>query len=150
MTWKPGERYLMITTAVPVVVSFAVGDAATTSDRWRCRRRSRRTKSGSEVYLPFDDVLRSLNLALRRDNTGTVLQPQLASIDVQTFGDRVALVAHAGAPLRPRVVTDTPIAVTYDFDGVGTTLVGTRPVNGGGVRSIQITQAVPHAIPKRS
>src|SRR6185312_11886853 len=26
LTWKPGERYVMITTSVPVVVSFAVGD----------------------------------------------------------------------------------------------------------------------------
>jgi len=141
MTWKPGERYVLITTAVPVVVSFAVGDRRYDVGPVALQASFAPYQSGSDVYLPFDEVLRSLNLALRRDATGTVLQPQLASIDVQTFGDRVALVAHAGAPLRPRVLTDTPVAITYEFDGVGTTLVGTRPINGGGVRNIQITQS---------
>jgi N-acetylmuramoyl-L-alanine amidase len=141
LTWKPGERYVLITTAVPVVVSFAVGDRRYDIGPMALQAAFAPYQSGSEVYLPFDDVLRSLNLALRRDATGTFLQPQLASIDVQTFGDRVALVAHAGAPLRPRVVTDTAVAITYEFDGVGTSLVGTRPVNGGGVRNIQITQS---------
>jgi N-acetylmuramoyl-L-alanine amidase len=141
LTWKPGERYVLITTSVPVVVSFAVGDRRFDVGPMALQAAFAPYQIGNEVYLPFDEVLRSLNLALRRDSTGTVLQPQLASLDVQTFGDRVALVAHAGAPLRPRVVTDTPVAITYEFDGVGTTLVGTRQVNGGGVRSIQITQS---------
>ncbi len=141
LTWKPGERYVLITTSVPVVVSFAVGDRRYDVGPMALQAAFAPYQVGNEVYLPFDEVLRSLNLALRRDSTGTVLQPQLASLDVQTFGDRVALVAHAGAPLHPRVVSDTAVAVTYEFDGVGTTLVGTRPVNGGGVRSIQITQS---------
>jgi N-acetylmuramoyl-L-alanine amidase len=141
LTWKPGERYVLITTAVPVVVSFAVGDRRYDVGPMALQAAFAPYQVGNEVYLPLDEVLRSLDLALRRDATGTVLQPQLASLDVQTFGDRVALVARAGAPLRPRVVTDTPVAITYEFDGVGTTLVGTRPVNGGGVRSIQITQS---------
>jgi N-acetylmuramoyl-L-alanine amidase len=141
LTWKPGERYVMITTAVPVVVSFAVGDRRYDVGPLALQASFAPYQSGAEVYLPFDEVLRSLDLAMRRDASGTVLQPQLASLAVQTFGDRVALVAHAGAPLHPRIVAQSATAVTYEFDGVGTTLGGTRPVGGGGVRSIQIVQS---------
>jgi N-acetylmuramoyl-L-alanine amidase len=141
LTWKPGERYVLITTAVPVVVSFAVGDRRYDVGPLALQAGFAPYQVGSEVYLPFDEVLRSLDLALRRDATGTVLQPQLASLDVQSSGDRVSLVAHAGAPLRPHITAQSANSITYEFDGVGTTLAGTRQVNGGGVRSVQIAQS---------
>jgi N-acetylmuramoyl-L-alanine amidase len=50
----------------------------------------------------------------------------------------VTVLAHGGAPLHPRVVAQTSSSVTYAFDGVGTALAGTRQVNAGGVRSLQI------------
>jgi N-acetylmuramoyl-L-alanine amidase len=141
LTWKPGERYVLITTSVPVVVSFAVGDRRYDVGPIALQANFAPYQIGNEVYLPFDEVLRSLDLALRRDGSNTVLQPQLASLDVQTFGDRVALVARAGAPLHPRVLSEVSGSIVYEFDGVGTTLAGTRNVNGGGVRSIAIAQS---------
>ncbi|MBV8375075.1 MAG: N-acetylmuramoyl-L-alanine amidase, partial [Candidatus Eremiobacteraeota bacterium] len=140
MTWKPGERYVMLTTAVPVVVSFSVGDRRYDVGPLALQASFAPYQQGEEVYLPFEEVLRCLDLALRADGPLEFLQPQLASLDLQNQGGRITIVAHGGAPLHPRVVNQNPSDVVYEFDGVGTTLAGTRAVNEGGVRSYTITQ----------
>ncbi len=141
LTWKPGERYVLITTAVPVVVSFSIGDRRYDVGPISLQASFAPYQRGDEAYLPFSELLRALDLALRQDGTIAVLQPQLASLDVRNEGDRVALLAHGGAPLRPRIAQQSATAVTYEFDGVGTTLAGTRPVGAGGVRSVTIAQS---------
>jgi N-acetylmuramoyl-L-alanine amidase len=141
LTWKPGERYVMITTSVPTVVSFAIGDRRYDVGALTLQAGIAPFERGDEAYLPFNEVLHSLDLALRRDGAENVLQPQLATIDVREEIGRVTLFAHAGAPLHPRIVQQTTNAVTYAFDGVGTTLAGTRQINAGGVRSVQILES---------
>jgi N-acetylmuramoyl-L-alanine amidase len=141
LTWKPGERYVMLTTAVPVVVSFSVGDRRYDVGTISLQAAFAPYASGSEVFLPFDEVLRSLDLDLRQDGTTLYLQPQLASLDVSTAGGRATIVAHGGAPLRPHVFTQSGGTIVYEFDGVGTTLPGTRQVNAGGIRTIQVGQS---------
>ncbi|HMF27484.1 MAG TPA: hypothetical protein VKE42_01865, partial [Candidatus Cybelea sp.] len=138
LTWKPGERYVLITTSVPTVVSFAVGDRRYDIGPIVLQAAFAPYQRGNEVFLPFNEVLRGLDLALREDGAVKVLQPQLATLDVRASRDRVTLLAHGGAPLHPRVVSQTSSAVTYAFDGVGTALAGTRQINAGGVRSVQI------------
>ncbi len=138
LTWKPGERYVLITTSAPVVVSFALGDRRYDVGPITLQAAFAPFNRGDEAYLPLDDVLRSLDLALRRDGADFVLQPQLAGVDVRQDGNRTTLLAHGAAPLHARVVRESDGAVTYAFDGVGTTLTGTRQINAGGVRSVQI------------
>jgi N-acetylmuramoyl-L-alanine amidase len=141
LTWKPGRRYVMVTTSVPVVVSFSVGDRRYDVGPISLEAAFAPYQVGSEVYLPFDAVLHALDLALRQEGRENVLQPQLASLDVSNQGDAVTIAAHGGAPLHPRIVRSGPSSITYAFDGVGTTLAGLRPVNAGGVRAISIAQA---------
>ncbi len=138
LTWKPGERYVLITTSAPLVVSFALGDRRYDVGPITLQAAFAPFARGDEAYLPLDDVLRSLDLALRRDGAVFVLQPQLGGLDVRQDGNRTTLLAHAAAPLHPRIVRDSDGAVTYAFDGVGTALTGTRQINAGGVRSVQI------------
>lgn len=140
LTWQPGDRYVLITTATPAVVSFAVGDRRYNVGSIGLQAAFAPYQRGGEVYVPFDDVLRCLDLALRQDGATAVLQPQLASLDVRSAGGRVDLTAHGGAPLRPRVMQQSASSMTYEFDGVGTTLAGTRAVNAGGIRTLQIAQ----------
>ena len=138
LTWKPGERYVLITTSAPLVVSFALGDRRYDVGPITLQAAFSPFLRGDEPYLPLDDVLRSLDLALRRDGPVAVLQPQLAALDVRQEGNRTTLLAHGAAPLHPRVVRESDGAVTYAFDGVGTALTGTRQINAGGVRSVAI------------
>jgi N-acetylmuramoyl-L-alanine amidase len=140
VTWRPGDRYVLITTSAPVVVSFAVGDRRYDIGPISLQAAVAPYVQGDEVYLPLTEVLRSLDLALRQDGALAVLQPQLDFLDVRASVNRADIVAHGGAPLHPRVVQDSASSVTYEFDGVGTTLAGVRNVNAGGIRTLQIAQ----------
>jgi N-acetylmuramoyl-L-alanine amidase len=148
LTWKPGERYVLITTAVPIVVSFAIGDRRYDVGPISLEASFAPYQSGNEVYLPLNEVLRALALALRQDGSVTVLQPQLAALDVRNVGNQVTVVARGGAPLHPRIAQQSATAVTYEFDGVGSTLTGTRQVGTGGVRSIAVAQSGTVRAPK--
>jgi N-acetylmuramoyl-L-alanine amidase len=139
LTWKPGERYVLITTSVPAVISFAIGDRRYDVGPIALQASFAPYERGNEVYLPLNELLGALGLALRQDGAVKILQPQLAALDVRDDNGRVTLTAHGGAPLHPRIVQQSTDAVTYAFDGVGTTLSGTRKIGTGGVRTLQIS-----------
>jgi N-acetylmuramoyl-L-alanine amidase len=141
ITWKPGERYILMTTPVPTVVSFAMGDRRYDVGPIALQAAFAPFQRNNEAYLPLDEVLSSLDVLLREDGGVKVLQPQLASIDVRQQNGRVILLAHGGVALRSHIVRQSASSVIYAFDGVGTTLSGTRQIAAGGVRSIQIQSA---------
>jgi N-acetylmuramoyl-L-alanine amidase len=138
LTWRPGERYVLISTPVPTVVSFAIGDRRYDVGPIALQAGFAPFVRGNEAFLPMRELLASLYLSERQDGQMTVLQPQLADFDVREDRNTVVLSAHAGAPIRPRVVRQGGNAVTYLFDGVGTALNGTKNIGVGGVRSAQI------------
>jgi N-acetylmuramoyl-L-alanine amidase len=140
VTWRPGERYVLITTSQPEVVSFSVGDLAYDVGPVTAQASFAPYLVGTEVYLPFDELMRALYLAPKRDGPYTILQPQLASIDVRGSGLQALVVAHAAGGLQPRTIADSDDRVVYAFEGVGTTLPRTRVVNAGGIRSIEIEE----------
>ena len=141
LTWKPGERFVLITTSVPLVVSFAIGDRRYDAGPISLQASFAPFLVGDEAYLPMREVLRALDLALREENGVAVLQPQLAALDVRQDGSRVTVFAHGGATLHARVAQESSASITYAFDGVGTTLAGTRQVFTGGIASITIANA---------
>ncbi|MGA7571058.1 MAG: N-acetylmuramoyl-L-alanine amidase [Candidatus Aquilonibacter sp.] len=137
LTWRSGERMVLITTSAPEVIGFAVGNAQYSVGPVTAQAHFAAYMNGSEVYLPFDDVLHALGLSAQDG----VLERLLTSLDVQGYGVQAVLVAHGGGILHPRVVTDVPDRVVYEFDGVGTTLAAQRTVNAGGIRSVEITSS---------
>jgi N-acetylmuramoyl-L-alanine amidase len=139
LTWKQGERYILITTSVPTVISFAIGDRRYDVGPIALQASFAPYERGSEVYLPLNELLGALGLALRQDGAVKLLQPQLAALDVHNDGGRLTITAHGGAPLHPRIVQESADAITYAFDGVGTTLAGTRKIGTGGVRALQVS-----------
>lgn len=141
LTWKPGERFVLITTSVPLVVSFAIGDRRYDAGPISLQASFAPFLVGDEAYLPLREVLRALDLALREANGVAVLQPQLATLDVRQEDSKVTVFAHGGATLHARVVQESSASITYAFDGVGTTLAGTRQVGTGGIGSITIANA---------
>ncbi|MDQ2865927.1 MAG: N-acetylmuramoyl-L-alanine amidase [Candidatus Eremiobacteraeota bacterium] len=139
ITWRPGERYVLITTSEPMVINFSVGDT-----RYDVGPLSAQAANApyvgadNEVYLPLTELLSSLYIAAKQDGSTTVLQPQLASVDVQGSGSQAVLIARGGAPLHARVVDDAGDRVVYEFAGVGSTLARSRSVNAGGIRSLEV------------
>src|SRR5580692_6886313 len=119
LSWKQGERYILLTTAAPAVVTFALGDQRYDIGPIALQAPFAPYQQNGEVFLPFDSVVSSLDLAWRNDGNLAVLQPQLDAIDVRPVGDRVQIVAHGGAVLRPRIVQSNREEITFEFDGVG-------------------------------
>jgi N-acetylmuramoyl-L-alanine amidase len=138
LTWKSGERFVLITTSVPTVASFAIGDRRYDVGPISLQASFAPFLVGDEAYLPLREVLRALDLALREENGVAVLQPQLAALDVRQEASRVTLFAHGGATLHARIAQESPTSITYAFDGVGTTLNGTRQTGPGGIGNITI------------
>ncbi|HEY5341888.1 MAG TPA: N-acetylmuramoyl-L-alanine amidase [Candidatus Aquilonibacter sp.] len=137
MTWHPGDREVLIATSAPQVISFAVGDAHYSVGSLTAQARFAPYQSGGEVFVPFNDLMRALDIAPQ----GTVLERLLASVDVEGYGSQAVLIARGAGILRPRVVSDTPSRIRYEFDGVGTTLGAQRTINAGGVRTMEITSS---------
>jgi N-acetylmuramoyl-L-alanine amidase len=137
LTWRAGERMVLITTSAPEVIGFGVGNAQYSVGPVTAQAHFAAYMNASEVYLPFDDVLHALGVSAQDG----VLERLLTSLDVQGYGPQAVLVAHGGGILRPRVVADAPDRVMYEFDGVGTTLAAQRTVNAGGIRSVEITSS---------
>jgi len=140
LTWTSGERYVLLTTAVPEVVSFSIGDRRYDVGQIALEAAFAPYERADEAFLPFNEVLGALDLALRQDGRTAVLQPQLAGLDVRQDGGQVTLLAHAGVPVTARIERETPQSVQYAFDGVATQLAGTRQIGVQGVQSLQIAQ----------
>jgi len=137
MTWHPGDREVLVATAAPDVIGFAVGDAHYTIGAITAQAHFAPVLQGGEVFLPFDDVMHALGIGV----TGTVLERLITSIDVQGYGTQAILIARGGGVLRARVVSDAPGRLVYDFPGVGTTLEGTRTIGVAGVRTMEIASS---------
>jgi N-acetylmuramoyl-L-alanine amidase len=138
LTWHPGARYVLITTAQPQVISFAVGQRRYDVGPLSAKASFAPFLQGTEVYLPLDDLLRALYLAPKRDGPDTVLQPQIGSLDIRATGTQATIVAQAGTTLHPQIVAETPERVVYEFSGVGSTLPRERAVDAGGIESLEL------------
>ena len=138
LTWHPGERYVLIATPQPLVLNFAIGQKRYDMGLLSGTAAFAPFVQGNEAFLPFEDLIRALSLAEKNDGGTTVLQPQLTSVDVQGSGTQAIVVAHAAVALHPRVLSEAPDRVVYEFDGVASSIDGTRDVNAGGIRSMQI------------
>lgn len=141
ITYQPGNRYILITTAEPRVISFAIGDTRYDVGAISAQASFAPFQRDGIAYIPFAELLGALDLAVKRDGTDAIIQPQLASIDVQSDQGRTTVVAHAGVPLRARLVQQTQHRLTFAFDGVGTTLQSTRAVRAAGVAQIEVAQS---------
>ncbi len=148
ITWRPGERYVLITTAQAQIISFSVGDRSYDVGPLTSNAHFAPYLLGTEVYLPFADLLHALSLAPERDGGTTVLERELTSIDVRGSGGEAIVVARGAGSLTGHLVHEGASSLVYEFDGVGSTLAGTRSVNAGGVRSLDVRVAGSVRAPK--
>jgi N-acetylmuramoyl-L-alanine amidase len=146
VTWQPDERYVLVTTAEPVVISFAIGDRRYDVGPVTENAAFAPFEMDGHAYVPFDELVRALDFAAKDG----VLQPQLASIDVESNASGSKLIARGGMPLDARILSDTPDKLVIAFDGVGSALPTSRTLAQGPVHRIdaqtQGTAAHPRTI----
>jgi N-acetylmuramoyl-L-alanine amidase len=138
VTWQPGERYVLVTTGEPVVISFAIGSPQYEVGPVTQTASFAPFMLDGEAYVPLSELLNGLDLAPKRAGADIVLQPQLAALDLQSDGAGTKLIAHAGIPLDARIVSDSSNKLVVAFDGVGSSLQRARTLNDSAVRRIDI------------
>lgn len=138
LTWQPGERYVLFTTAEPVVVSFAVGDTRYDVGPIKQTAPFAPFLLNGHPYVPLNELIHALEYAIKPSGSQLVLVPQLASLDVQSDENGTRLVAHAGMPIDARITSESSTRLVVTFDGVGSTLPATRIVGSSPVQRIDV------------
>jgi len=138
VTWQTGERYVLVTTAEPVVISFAMGDRRFDVGPVIQNAAFAPFLLDGHAYVPFDELMRALNLAPKSEGAQRVLQPELTSIDLESGTGGSKLIARGGMPLDARIVSDAGGKIVVAFEGLGSTLPPSRALTGGPVQRMEI------------
>ncbi|MDP9111245.1 MAG: N-acetylmuramoyl-L-alanine amidase family protein [Candidatus Eremiobacteraeota bacterium] len=138
VTWQPSERYILLTTPAPLVISFAVGDTRYDVGSVVEEASFAPYVENGVAFVPLGELLRALGLEVKHDGPSVVLQPQLASIEVRSSGATTKLVARGAIPLRFRTLSRTSRQITVEFQGVGTTLERSRKLPSDQIREIDL------------
>lgn len=138
VTWQPGERDVLFTTAQPVVIGFTVGDRRYEVGPDAQRAAFAPFLSGGHAYVPLNELLHALDLSVKPEAGRYVLQPQLEPLQFANSAQGLRLVAHAGIPIDARVRDDGPQRVVLQFTGVGSSQPHLRTLGEGPVRRIEV------------
>ncbi|MDP9018210.1 MAG: N-acetylmuramoyl-L-alanine amidase family protein [Candidatus Eremiobacteraeota bacterium] len=138
VAWQPGERYILVTTAEPRIVSFAIGDTRYDAGDVSAQAAFAPYERNGDVYLPLYALAHALYLAPKNDRSDVVFQPQIAIAEIQSQRDIAAFVLHAAMPLQPRKISENGNRIVYDFPGFGSTLERVRKIGASGLREIDV------------
>jgi N-acetylmuramoyl-L-alanine amidase len=130
VTREPNSRYVLITTGEPVVISFAIGDTRYDVGPVSENAAFAPFMLDGHPYVPFVELLRALDFEGKASGGENFLQPQLASLDVESDGGTAKLVAHGGMPLDGRIVSEGASKLVMAFDGVASSLPPSRTMSG--------------------
>lgn len=136
IAWQPGQRFILVTTAQPVIVNFAVGDKRYDAGPISQDAAFAPFLLGGRAYVSFDALVHALGFAVKADGSRRILQPQLTSLEVQSDSGSLKLVAHAGMPLDGRIVSNQNGKTVVAFEGVASALPSSHSYDGAGVRRI--------------
>lgn len=139
LSWHRAARDVLITTASHEVIAFTVGDRSYREGSVAAQARNAPYLKAGIPYLPLGELLSSLSLTGFPQGRVVALEPLLSSLDIRTAPEGTTIVAQAAIPLAPRLLSQSSSQLIYEFDGVGSTVSGTRSVNAGGVRDVSVT-----------
>ncbi|MBV9233949.1 MAG: N-acetylmuramoyl-L-alanine amidase [Candidatus Eremiobacteraeota bacterium] len=116
LSWKSRERYILITTSTPTIVSFALGSRRYEVGPTVMQAEFAPIERGDEPYLPLDDVVRALGLTARRDGAALALESSITSAPQPVAGSPTPEPAPTIVPNRATVVTG--VGVTMSDEGL--------------------------------
>ncbi|MFN2450014.1 MAG: N-acetylmuramoyl-L-alanine amidase [Candidatus Baltobacteraceae bacterium] len=137
VTWQPDQRYILVTTAQPEVISFALGDRRYDVGPVTQTAPFAPFLLDGEAFVPLDELLHGLGLAAKTQGTQQVLQPQITSLDVQQpAGGGAKVIARGALPLDGTILAQGNGKIVVAFAETGSALPPSRVVDGGPVRRI--------------
>ncbi len=140
LAYQPGQKYVVITTGDRRAIAFVVGDPRFEVSGTTQTAGFAPYASGSAAYLPFADLARALYVVPILDGDATVLQPQIAALDVRQVGRVTTVTVRGASPLHfKRTSDDGDDRVTLAFTGISSTLEPTRDIPGGALNGVSIS-----------
>jgi N-acetylmuramoyl-L-alanine amidase CwlD len=139
LSYAPGQKYAVVTSADHRTVSFALGDTRFEVDGTTETAPFAAYASGSAVSLPLLTLAKALYVTPVDDGEETVLQPQIGGLDVKSEGRVTTATFHGATKLRFKRLSgpgDEKLEVA--FSGTATTLDPERTVGMGALRHISI------------
>jgi N-acetylmuramoyl-L-alanine amidase len=139
VSYQPGQNYIVFTAADRRAISFTLGNARFNVAGVDQVATFAPYAQGEAAYVPFFDLARALYVDAVPDGPTTVLQPQIAALDVRP-GDRRTLVTLRGAtPLQfKRTSGPDDDNVSLVFSGTASTLEPLRRIDSSGLQSVAI------------
>ena len=138
VAWSPGERYVLLTTPEPRIISFSIGDARYDLEDVSAQAPFAPFVRDGDAYLPMLTLLRALYLEPKDDRGQMVLQPQIAVADIQSTRDGSLLVMHAALPPHAKKLAAPPGRLIYDFPGFGSTLQRVRKMRNSAISELDV------------
>jgi N-acetylmuramoyl-L-alanine amidase len=139
LSFQPGQSYVVVTSGDRRTVTFTVGDARYMVGGVMAVAGFAPYLSGGVLYLPFVDLARALYVDPVDDAGTTVLQPQIASLDVKAESRMTIVTLRGASPLHFKRLSDAADGrVALAFSGIASTLERDRDVRGPGLRGVSI------------
>ncbi|MBD5633574.1 MAG: hypothetical protein IAI49_03745, partial [Candidatus Eremiobacteraeota bacterium] len=140
LSYQPGQSYVVVTTGDRRTVTFAIGDphyvvAGVTQTASFAPYAIR-----GAAYVPFAELARALDVTPVGDGGATVLEPQIASLEVRPLGRITVVTLRGASPLHfKRLTSDGDALLTLAFSGISSTLERNRQIAGAGLQNLAIT-----------
>ena len=140
LAYQPGQNAIVVTAGDRRVVSFTLGDPHVTIAGTPQAAAFAPYAAGTTAYVPFLDLARALFVDPVADGTTTVMQPQIAALDVRSENRTTIVTLRGATPLQfKRLSGPDDDDVTIAFSGTASTLENQRAIDGTALKTIGIT-----------
>jgi len=140
LSYQPGQKYVIVTAADRRTITFTLEDVRFLQGSVAQDAPFAPYAAGTDAYVPFLALAKALYIDPVMDGSTTVLQPQLASLDVRTQDRTTIVTLRGGKQLRyKRLSGPDDEHVSLLFAGTATTLEAERRLPwGSALRGVSI------------
>ena len=140
VSYQAGQKYVFITSGDRRTISFAIGDPSVTVDNNPQAAAFAPYALHGTVFVPFIDLARVLGVVQVNDDATTVLQPQIAHVEVKMENGVSLVTIHGASTLQFKRLSDVgDDRLSLAFLAIGSTLDRDRTVTTPGLRSLSVT-----------
>jgi N-acetylmuramoyl-L-alanine amidase CwlD len=139
LAYQAGQRYVVITTADRRTISFTLGDTRYEVEGTSFTAPFAPYAVRGEPFLPFYTLAKAMHVVPVGVDGETVLQPQIAALDVRNVGKTVIVTVRGATPLRYRKTSASDAGhLALQFSGTASTLEQSRVIGAPALSQITV------------
>lgn len=138
LSWEPGSRYVVVTTADRRTLTFTLGIPRFQTSSGGETAPLRAYIDGNDVYLPFLTLARALYVEPVPQGSEYVLEPQIGALNARVDGRKTIVALEGATPLRFTKAADDPSRLALVFSGTASTLELSRLMNMPGLARVDV------------